>query len=162
MTNMDMIHDQIRFGPWPLPNVWLGVSVEDQKTADERIPLLLKTPAAVRFVSYEPALGPVDFERWVDRTTDGSGIDWLIIGGESGPGARPCDIEWIRSAVRQCKAAGVAVFMKQLGAKPGKSIRAPDSDHSGRDYWEPIKLKSRKGGDPTEWPADLRVREFPK
>jgi len=76
------------------PNVWLGVSVEDQKTADERIPLLLQTPAAVRFVSYEPALGPVDW-RQIPH------LDWVIVGGESGPGARPFDIAWARNTIAQ-------------------------------------------------------------
>ena len=96
----------------PLPNVWLGVSVEDQQTADERIPLLLQTPAAVRFVSYEPILAAVDFLRWlpktrtavangVDLTLSRPGISWLIAGGESGPKARPCDVAWIHSAVQQ-------------------------------------------------------------
>lgn len=128
--------------PWPLPNVWLGVSTEDQKTADERIPILLDTPAAVRFVSAEPLLGPISFESidngctvlapecWGDCAcpTDpgcwrqgGDGnltrrIDWVIVGGESGPGARPLDIEWVREIVEQCKEAGVACFVKQLGA----------------------------------------------
>lgn len=146
---------------WPLPNVWLGVSVENQATADERIPLLLETPAAVRWVSYEPALGPVDFggplngyPRWVSSREyvtremaldagrpemEGSlysddeweqtmlPIDWLVIGGESGPGARPCDVEWIRSAVRQCQDARVPVFVKQdSGPRPGQQGRIPD------------------------------------
>ena len=76
-------------GPWPLPNVWLGVSVEDQKTADERIPLLLETPATVRFVSYEPALEGVNlFTHLMHK----DGIHWLIVGGESGPKARPCHV----------------------------------------------------------------------
>src|SRR3990167_3694397 len=78
---------------WPLPNVWLGVSVEDQTTADERIPLLMQTPAAVRWVSYEPALGPVDFNNYLppdlNAFTDWKGLDWIVAGGESGPGARP-------------------------------------------------------------------------
>lgn len=105
---------------WP-PNVWLGVSVEDQKTADERIPLLLRTPAAKRFVSYEPALGPVDFGPYLSDL-DGeldcqmfSGIDWVIAGGESGPGARPAHPDWFRSVRDQCQAAGVSFFFKQHG-----------------------------------------------
>jgi protein gp37 len=141
--------------PWPFPNVWLGVSVEDQKTADERIPLLLQTPAAVRFVSYEPALGPVDFEQFALKTLDGGenpGIDWIIVGGESGPGARPFDIQWARKTVAQCKAAGVACFVKQLGAEP---VGFGDD----YEYW--CDIRDRKGGDWDEWPPDLRVREFP-
>jgi len=104
--------------PDGLSNVWLGVSVEDQKTADERIPLLLQTPAAIRFISYEPALGPIDFVRFPLRTLDGGenpGIDWLIVGGESGPGARPMHPDWARSAQQQCEDAGVAYFFKQWG-----------------------------------------------
>lgn len=167
---------------WPLPNVWLGVSVEDQATADERIPLLLQTPAAVRFVSYEPALGPVDFaehfsgapeqtasREYVSRamaadagdpSMEGSLYrdeeweqtmprpDWVIVGGESGPGARPFDVAWARSAIRQCREAGVACFVKQLGRWPVGDV------HDARQ-WHP------KGGDPAEWPEDLRAREFP-
>lgn len=122
---------------WPLPNVWLGVSVEDQATADERIPLLLQTPAAVRFVSYEPALGRIDLSEhlgmWWNQTMncfeavghqfnrrgrDGiakPGLDWLIAGGESGPNARPAHPDWFRSIRDQCAAAGVAFFFKQWG-----------------------------------------------
>lgn len=137
----------------PLPNVWLGTSVEDQAAADTRIPQLLMCPAAVRFLSVEPLLGPVDLDFCgCPRIHAGghlSGLDWVIVGGESGPGARPCDVEWVRSIVRQCKAAGVPVFVKQLGAKPS-------------DGNEGIKLRSRKGSDPSEWPEDLRVREWPE
>lgn len=104
----------------PLPNLWLGVSVEDQATADERIPFLLRTPTAVRFVSYEPALGPVDFGNymckiWRKGLTLGSYIDWLIMGGESGPGARPMNPVWVRDTRDQCASAGVAYFFKQWG-----------------------------------------------
>ncbi len=105
-----------------MPHVWLGVSVEDQQTADERIPLLLKTPAAKRFVSYEPALGPVDFNRrelLIDKRrfkyTLGRYLDWLIIGGETGPGARAMKPDWARLARDQCKEAGVPFFLKQNG-----------------------------------------------
>ncbi len=145
------------FPGWPLPNVWLGVSVENQATADERIPLLLQTPAAVRFVSYEPALGPVDFSEYlnVDRCPGCRGIDWIIVGGESGPGARPFDIAWARNTVAQCKAAGVACFVKQLGALPVDSFYSEDAP-------APLRLIDRKGGDMAEWPVDLRVREFPR
>jgi protein gp37 len=116
--------------PWPLPNVWLGVSVEDQATVDARIPLLLQTPAAVRFISYEPALGPVDFgvllgtQRWIHRNSEPfksfpddyeKAIDWVICGGESGRGARPMHPDWARSVRDQCVAAGVPFFFKQWG-----------------------------------------------
>jgi len=181
MEDSDMWHDKLRFEmPWPLPNVWWGVSAEDQQRADERIPELLRTPAAVRFVSYEPALGQVDFgdKGWLQAwcptcggalagticnlryRSDACGtchsattrLDWVIVGGESGPGARPFDIAWARSVVRQCDDSGVPCFVKQLGATP------LDSDVS----LSPIVLKNRKGGDMTEWPRDLRVRQFPE
>ncbi len=159
----------------PLPNVWLGTSVENQPTADERIAHLLATPAAVRFVSYEPALGPVDFARCLpgpgpgekasalQRWTNGSGstgLDWIIVGGESGPGARPFDVEWARSTIAACKAAGVACFVKQLGARPHDG-EEPDHNPNGADKPRWWRLRDRKGGDPSEWPEDLRVREFP-
>lgn len=209
---------------WPLPQVWLGVSAENQATADERIPLLSQTPAAVRFVSAEPLIGDIDLRKWFDPWTCGDcehhgceddsgptrcddcgedavddaasgsgrcpkcgkddgtsdavalscprcggsrawkrdygfkfaseypGIDWVIVGGESGPGARPCDVEWIRSIVAQCKDAGTKVFVKQLGT----SFAIQQRD------WCTARRHDRKGGDITEWPEDLRVREFPE
>lgn len=122
---------------WPLPNVWLGVSVEDQETADYRIPFLLDTPAAVRWVSAEPLLGPVDLGKWLwsccGNTTTGAEymgqreevccnqpeprdlLDWLVAGGESGPHARPMHPDWPRSLRDQCAAAGVPFFFKQHG-----------------------------------------------
>lgn len=112
---------------WPLQNVYIGVSVEDQATADERIPILLDTPAAVRFVSYEPALGPVDFDgrKIGDLHALGCGhvgcdcgqprVDWVIAGGESGPNARPAHPQWFRSVRDQCQEAGVPFFFKQWG-----------------------------------------------
>jgi protein gp37 len=104
--------------PLPLPNLWLGVSAENQETADERIPWLLETPAAVRFVSYEPALGPVDFGEYLDPAAAPCGetsdtIDWIIAGAESGPRARPVDNEWARSVRDQCSAHGAQFFLKQ-------------------------------------------------
>jgi protein gp37 len=114
---------------WPCPNVWLGVSAENQKTADERIPHLLATPAAVRFLSVEPLLGPVDLSPWLfssdgfvagrdgprHRDDGGRSIDWVIVGGESGVGARPMHPSWVRSIRDQCQAAGVPFFFKQWG-----------------------------------------------
>lgn len=94
----------------PLPNVWVGVSVENQKWADRRVPFLLKTPAAVRFVSYEPALGPVDFGANL------SALDWVIMGGESGPGARPMHPSWVRATRDACALVRVPFFFKQWGA----------------------------------------------
>lgn len=125
---------------WPLPNVWIGVSVENQTTADERIPLLLQCPAAVRWVSAEPLLGPVDLgahmptrlrpgHRWLPcvcaeidpadqpcLTCEArTGIRWVVAGGESGPGARPMHPDWVRSLRDQCQAAGVPFLFKQWG-----------------------------------------------
>lgn len=152
---------------WPLPNVWLGVSVENQATADERIPRLLATPAAVRFVSYEPALEAVDFSPWlrascsVHRKGDGyrccageaprlSPLQWVIVGGESGPGARTTGLGWIRDAVNACRESGTPCFVKQVGARVASGGSMPD------------RPRNRKGGDPAEWPEDLRVREWPQ
>lgn len=176
---------------WPLPNVWLGVSVEDQRAADERIPHLLATPAAVRFLSCEPLLGPVDLtcidingdaemdalnrRRWSDEVEQWRGtsdtweddfddwfgkrpdavsgfmhatIDWVIWGGESGPGARDFAMEWGAAIVGQCREAGVPVFGKQLGTRPTFEGRRWNTD-------------DRKGGDPAQWPEALRVRQMP-
>lgn len=146
--------------------IWLGVSVEDQQRADERIALLLETPAAVRFVSYEPALGPVDFfhigagGQYTGNALGAAGqsgppifrgqkLDWIICGGESGPDARPFDLAWARSARDQCRAASVSFFFKQAGSKP-----LLDNER--------LRLHDSQGGDPSEWPEDLRIREFPQ
>jgi protein gp37 len=116
---------------WPLPNVWLGVSVETQQWADIRVPALLGTPAAVRFLSCEPLLGPVTFrwaewQPWAERPgvtnhLDGlRRIDWVIVGGESGAGARPMHPEWARTLRDECVEAGVPFFFKQWGEwRPG-------------------------------------------
>ena len=120
----------------PLPNVWLGVSVEDQARADERIPDLLATPAAVRFLSCEPLLGPVDIGAVVRRAlldgairNDGktTPLGWCITGGESGPGARPAHPDWFRSLRDQCAAAGVPFFFKQWGEwRPAYDSEVPE------------------------------------
>jgi len=170
-----------------LPNVWFGTSAEDQERADERLPDLLEIPAAVRFVSAEPLLGPVNlrgrlldisiddpgrcgscgkghgFSRCPnygrieklrhDRTTDcyefrrvNFGIHWVIVGGENGP--RACDVDWIRSLVKQCDDASVPVFVKQLGSYP-------------MEDGEMLPAQSRQCGDPAFWPEDIRFRQFP-
>jgi protein gp37 len=188
---------------WPLPNVWLGVSVENQACAKYRIPLLLDTPATVRFLSCEPLLGPIDLTR-LELVPDSPrrsgirlnaltsthvescllrtdrGIDWVIVGGESGPEARPCDVAWIESIAAQCWEVGVPLFVKQLG----KWIAG---DHTGfsvdrwlfsdgtvfvppiigdRAFARPVaavafSLGDAKGGNPARWPERLRVRQFP-
>ncbi len=215
---------------WPLPRVWLGVSVEDQQRADERIPLLMQTMASVRFLSVEPLLEdvrlnwPLSAEWKCDRCSlltytnvidvsagtvgvdtrlkrvecmNGCGLmrqatpldhlNWVIVGGESGPGARRFDVRWARSIVEQCRAARVPCFVKQLGAvvvdrndafqfdEPGEDDHWPPDtcdlniehningyrdDHQGADCR--IHLVNKKGGDMDEWPADLRVREMPE
>lgn len=157
---------------WPLPNVWLGVSIENQQYANERMLDLLLTPAATRFVSYEPALGPVDFTaiddmdtqtRWnaLESTNDWRKLDWVIVGGESGPGARPFDIEWARSTIAQCRRARVACFVKQFGRRVRRVI--PGSAFSDDAVATVIEasMKHKKGADMSEWPEDLRVREWP-
>lgn len=127
--------------PWswvetPPPNVWLGVSVEDQQRADERIPLLLQTPAAVRFLSCEPLLGPVNLEPWLTYSDSLHGepwgqrdaIHWVIVGGESGPKHRPMDPDWLALLLTQCHDAGVPVWVKQdSGLHPGRQGRIPDA-----------------------------------
>lgn len=169
------------------PHVQMGVSCEDQKSADERIPLLRELPASVIFLSLEPLQGPIDLtsipykvvgcyfdalvgrdwnstEGWED--TGNRPIDWVIVGGESGPGAHLCDVRWIEAIVDECKTAGVPCFVKQLGANPmlgdvSDQHGWPESD--GPVNWETgqIKLIDGKGGKDHEWPEHLRVREFP-
>jgi protein gp37 len=148
------------YAQWPLPNVWLGVSVEDQQRADERVEHLRATPAAVRFISQEPQLEEIRY-----KSLDG--IHWVIIGGESGPDARPFNIGWARQTIAQCRAAGVAPFVKQLGAlihadpREFRDPRIREAPAMGRWAGYLIALKDRAGGDMAEWPEDLRVREFP-
>ncbi len=142
----------------PLPNLWLGVSVEDQARADERIPLLLQTPAAIRFLSVEPLLGPVILHKYLARCHCGHShgftacpntggvamtcsqskcdqldplLNWVIAGGESGSKRRPCEVAWFESLRQQCEDAGIAFFMKQDGAlRPGTQGRLPS------DLWQ--------------------------
>jgi protein gp37 len=130
-------------GDWPLPNVWLGVTAEDQRRADERIPHLLAAPAAVRFVSVEPMIGPVDLAHYFGSVNNAANEKeasrlWVIVGAESGPHRRPCRIEWVRSIVTQCRKAHVPCFVKQLDLD-GKLVK-----------------------DPAQFPEDLRIQEYPK
>lgn len=138
---------------WPLPNVWLGTSVEDQKAADERIPELLNVPAAVRFLSCEPLLGPVNLRRFLPNLHTGfprgPRVGWVIVGGESGPTARPFALEWGRDLRDQCEAAGVPFFFKQMGDRV--------ANHDGLQN---VRFR-HKGGELADIPEDLRVREFP-
>jgi protein gp37 len=166
-------------GAWPR-HVWLGTSVERQREADWRIPLLLAVPGVhVRFVSCEPLLGPLDLTPWLPpiqvvctwrsgpltggdrralaefgyllrRAGGQPTVDWVIAGGESGPGARPMDLGWLRSLRDRCAAAGVAWFCKQLGSC-WSAATGPGPAHAA----------DPKGGDWARWPADLRVRQYP-
>lgn len=120
-------------------NIWLGTSIESQQYAF-RARHLLDTPAAVRFVSAEPLLGPLDLSEYMRE----GGLDWVIVGGESGPRSRPTELAWIEALVEQCHAEGVAVFVKQLGA-----VLAPALGAHG------------KGTDPDEWPESIRFQEWP-
>lgn len=179
---------------WPFSNVHLGVSCEDQPTADAMIPTLLETPAAVRFVSAEPLLGPINFtlrgdripgwdedwrydvlsgEEWAGPRSElaeqSQSLNWVIVGGESGPSARPCDVAWIRAIVEQCRAAAVPCFLKQLGGRPvvteGSAIArawVASGATARMDDCGGIHCRDRKGANPTEWPLDLRVREWPR
>jgi protein gp37 len=167
--------------PWtdtPWANVWIGATIVNQEEWDRDREKLLSLPAAVRFVSYEPAIGPIRWGRPMP--------DWIIVGGESGAHARAFRAEWARDTVRQCRAAKVAPFVKQMGA------RVLDRNDAGFDGCEPwawplnadgsdreiddcphgyveqaqgadcrVILKDRAGADPAEWPVDLRVQEFP-
>jgi len=151
------------------------VSVENQETADERIPLLLKSPAAVRWISAEPLLGPLNLapalgaHGYVSSST--LRLDWVVVGGESGNGARPFWIEWARSIRDQCQVAHVSFFLKQLG-RDVRAEQAHYEDEGGEwpgfaaftdlDHGTRIHLPNRKGNDPEEWPEDLRVRQFPE
>jgi len=189
-------------------NVWLGTSVEDQTRADERIPVLLSIPAKIHFLSCEPLLGPMDLTKlyFTTRPDNKTGLypfpgcpvdsrtklvdllDWVIVGGESGHKARPFDLAWARSLRDQCKAAGVAFFLKQLGADARGECDWPhhhecppdyvDDDgtlcsvskepgslchHIDDKYWPcRMKLTDKKGGNIEEWPEDLRIRELPQ
>jgi len=182
---------------WPLPNVWLGVTAENQRAAEERIPVLLEIPAAVRWVSVEPMLGPVDLARFLtihecadcgwtchhhqrpldrknnrvcpscgspycaeteprggyelrwapdgmERARPIRGLDWVVVGGETGPGARPMHLEWVEALIAQCRQGGVPVFVKQLGSA-----------------WAGGKGCRGRSGEPATWSEALAVREFP-
>jgi protein gp37 len=143
--------------PFPYPHIWLGVSIEDQATADERIPILVQTPAAVRWISAEPLLGDL----YISHSTLLFNLDWVVVGGESGSQARPCNIAWIRSIRDQCRAAYVPYFIKQLGARPFEDGCEPGHVWRGTNPASLHRLTDRKGGDPQEWPEDLRIREWP-
>jgi len=170
---------------WPLPNVWPGISAENQRTLEERWEHLCQVPAAVLWVSYEPGLGSVRLSQEMLEK-----LGWVVLGGESGPGARPCNVNWIRSVVEQCRDA-VPVHVKQLGARPYETKPTPSGE--GFDPWDMLsrnprdeaahrgwfkgwtlvktatgsqfvrypKISDRKGAVMDDWPQELRRREFP-
>lgn len=137
------------------PNVWLGVSVENQEQ-DWRIAELLKVPAKIRFLSCEPLLGEIDLRLHTGNPSFSALVnkpDWVIIGGESGHGARQCNLAWIDSIVQQCNTANVPVFVKQLGAKPTFADSVTG---------EPVamQIRDKKGGDILDFPTHF-VRQMP-
>lgn len=143
--------------PWP--HVMTGTTCEDQQAADKRIPELLRIPGR-HFLSLEPLLGPIDLRLGVDVALSEIAarqgktvpmIHWVIVGG--GNNAGPCNIEWIRNILGQCRAAGVPCFVKQLGSNPILD--------GSEGFWTDTRTHSRNWSAPSEWPADLRVREFP-
>lgn len=157
-------------------NVWIGTTVENQEMADKRIPELLKIPAAVRFLSVEPMLGPIDLLMSVNGY-DRHGyrkpfhkalhdLHWVIVGGESGPNSRTTQIEWLDGLIWQCRMAQIPVFVKQLGA----AFSDPENGIAGRSLKVPSeaaplisrRLVDRKGGDMSEWPMGLHHRQFPE
>ncbi len=144
-------------GSEPPHNVWVLASAGNQKNLETMLPPLLKIPARVRGLSIEPMTGSVDLSSiestaWPQLKGRPAlwDIDWVIVGGESGPRARPCNVEWIRKLKLKCCANNTPVFVKQLGATPVFGNGSP------------LVLKHSKGGEWAEWPEDLRVREFPK
>lgn len=182
-----------------LPNLWLGVSAENQATLTERLQLLLHCPAAVRWVSLEPLLAPANIIAAAAREALGKDF-WVVVGGESGPMARPFNLDWARKIINQCRLLGVPVFVKQLGGAPFDSGGEPGGYFSTFTQWankaaswiggmdvvcvdatgalmrvgadfqratwpvrwhQKLKLRDKKGGNPEEWPEDLRVREYP-
>lgn len=172
------IHRFADHEPWiadefPLRNVWLGVSVEDQRRADERIPDLLATPAAVRWISAEPLLGPVDLKHIrpqdraeidalrgmdFDQGLPCARLDWVVVGGESGPGARPMHPDWARSLRDQCAAAGVSYHFKQWGAwaELDQAKAADEAGWQGNRDWMVLSRDGALDIPDGRWPdADL-------
>jgi protein gp37 len=136
-------------GMWP-SNVWIGASCSTQADVDRLAPDLLRVPAPVRFLSMEPLLGPVDLRGYLSQ------IQWVIIGAESGPRRRPCRIEWVREVVEQCRESGVPCFVKQIHGPYSGPSDIPDVWHG----WVAIPHSMQCQAD--QWPADLRVRQFPE
>ena len=133
------------------PNIWLGVSIEDQQTADARVPILLDTRAPMRWVSLEPQLAYVELFQYMGARMPHPlkpGLDWVVVGGESGRGARPFDVNWLAALLLDAEYRGVPVFVKQLGSRPV-------------DEGKPLHVQHSKGGDIQEWHYTLQVRQWP-
>ncbi len=161
----DIALEEVLLADWPLPNVELGVSSENQKYADERVPLLLQCPAAVHWVSVEPQLGYITLLPWLMEMEGKPRLGWCVQGGESGPGARPFDLGWARSLRDQCAATGTPWFFKQTGSN---AISDNDADRPRRTHPgdavlpTPFRWKvSGKGADQADHPVDLRVQQYP-
>jgi protein gp37 len=176
--------------PWPLPNVWLGVSVEDQKAADERIPDLLRCPAAIRFISAEPLLGPLDLRKylnfggicecpsdtkksercegkgrkgWIRCNAAGRRLDWIIAGGESGPRSRTCSTAWLETIAKH------AAQQLGFGTRPWPVPVFIKQLGANVVVGSPsvlggvaLTLKAKKGQRQAEWPESLRVQQYPE
>jgi len=183
-------HGMVADPGWPLRNVWIGVSVEDQRAADERIPDLLRCPAAIRFISAEPLLGPLDLRKYLNvggicecpsdakksERCEGKGrkgwircnagmrrLSWVIAGGESGPRSRPCSTAWLETIADHC------AEQLGMGTKPWpvptfiKQLGANVVVGSpGVLGGVPLKLKAKKGQKVAEWPDSLRVQQYPE
>jgi len=168
LSSVHFMPDKGNYRPsWPLPNVHLGVSAGHQAAYDKFVPVLQECPAAVRWVSVEPMTEEIDlrFNRLQIRKKKGvivplRGPDWIVVGGESGNGARACEIDWIRSIVQQCERASTPCFVKQLGRHVADVTRREGWVHDGAGRL--LLIKDSHGGDMAEWPLDLRVREFPR
>ncbi len=156
LQNVDLANDIA--DQWPFRQLWLGTSCETQKEFDARVPLLEQCPAGVRFVSLEPLLGPIKLPNQCQ-------LDWVIVGGESGHGARLCRVNWIWSIIERCLSIGIPCFVKQIGSNPqfdGSMCRdCADADGTCPTRGFACELKDKKGGDPAEWPAAFRVRQMP-
>lgn len=184
----DALRRVINFRKFPCDWLWLGVSIEDQQRCDERLMELVHTRASVRFVSYEPALEDVDFG--LERQIPDSGvvlrvadlIHQIIIGGESGGGARPFNIAWLRNTIRQCRESFLPLFVKQIGSnpidcttptgrtdghlkyisipkggvRPGARLACAFCDHAGVTF-----ATDGKGEDAAQWPEGFRIRQWP-
>jgi protein gp37 len=135
----------------PLPNVWHGVSVENQAAATFRVPLLLRVPSARHYVAAEPLLAPLRLSHWLGADR----VSWVVVSGEGGPDARPCDVAWIGSLIEQGKAAGVPIFVKQLGTATNVYGATHETGHS------PTDTRTRRASEMDEWPEEIRVREMP-